>query len=200
MADLLADLGPEAPTLCEGWTTADLAAHIVIRERRPDAAIGILWSRAAGHTDRVQTTYRERPWAELVDLVRSGPPRWSPTNLGRIDRAVNTIEFFVHHEDVRRAQPDWTIRTLDDALEDDLAASLGRAAKMLARRAPTGVVLEPDHGRHRIVAKDDDPSVLVRGPLGELTLWIHGRQDQARISYDGDPDSVDALRSTEFGI
>ncbi|WP_346995752.1 maleylpyruvate isomerase N-terminal domain-containing protein, partial [Dietzia sp. SLG310A2-38A2] len=27
--------GPEAPTLCAGWTTRDLAAHLVVREARP---------------------------------------------------------------------------------------------------------------------------------------------------------------------
>ena len=29
------ELGPDAPTLCEGWTTFDLAAHLVVRERNP---------------------------------------------------------------------------------------------------------------------------------------------------------------------
>ena len=34
---LLDKSGPDAPTLCEGWTTGDLAAHLVLREHRPAA-------------------------------------------------------------------------------------------------------------------------------------------------------------------
>ena len=39
LCDLLDETGPEAPTLCEGWRTLDLAAHLVLREHRPDAAL-----------------------------------------------------------------------------------------------------------------------------------------------------------------
>lgn len=35
------EVGPQAPTLCEGWNTTDLAAHLVVRERRLDATAGI---------------------------------------------------------------------------------------------------------------------------------------------------------------
>src|SRR5262249_33102419 len=50
---LLGETGPGAPTLCEGWRTGDLAAHLVMRERRPDAAAGLLGGPLAGHTRRV---------------------------------------------------------------------------------------------------------------------------------------------------
>jgi hypothetical protein len=33
LCDLFDELGPSAPTLLEGWTAHDLAAHIVLRER-----------------------------------------------------------------------------------------------------------------------------------------------------------------------
>ena len=55
LCDLLVDLGPDEPTLCEGWTTADLAAHLVVRERRPDSGPGIVWPPLAGYTDSVRT-------------------------------------------------------------------------------------------------------------------------------------------------
>src|SRR5215203_6407415 len=90
-------VGPDAPTLCEGWTTRDLAAHLVVRERRPDAAIGIVVPAFAGHGDAVRERYATRPYDELVGLVRDGPPRWNPTRLEALDRAANTIEYFVHH-------------------------------------------------------------------------------------------------------
>ena len=38
LADLFLEVGPEAPTLCAGWTTTDLAAHLWVREHRPEAA------------------------------------------------------------------------------------------------------------------------------------------------------------------
>ena len=50
LCELFAEVGPDAHTLCGEWTTRDLAAHLVVRERRPDAAIGIIVSKAAGYT------------------------------------------------------------------------------------------------------------------------------------------------------
>src|SRR5580698_4945530 len=110
LCDLLVDLGPDAPTLCEGWSTADLAAHLVVRERRPDSGPGIVWPPLAGYTDSVRTRQKDRKsWEELVAAVRSGPPLL----LRPFDRAMNTVEFFIHIEDVRRAQPTWGVRPLD---------------------------------------------------------------------------------------
>ncbi len=42
---------------------------------------------------------------ELIERVRNGPGLLSPTRLDAVDRAVNSVEFFVHHEDVRRGEP-----------------------------------------------------------------------------------------------
>ena len=75
---LLDKSGPDAPTLCEGWRTADLAAHLVLRERRPDAALGIIGGPLAGYTDRVRRGMVARnPFALLVETIRTGPPRLS---------------------------------------------------------------------------------------------------------------------------
>ena len=57
LADLLVELGPDAPTLCAGWDTRDLAAHLAVRERRPDATPGVAVPALAGWTERVQTGY-----------------------------------------------------------------------------------------------------------------------------------------------
>lgn len=199
-SDLLDEVGPDAPTLCEGWNTRDLAAHVVIRERRPDAAAGVVIKKLAGHTDKVQASTASAPWSELVDTVRSGPPRWSPTRLGAVDRVANTIEFFVHHEDVRRAQEPWEPRVLPDDLTDDLYSALKRGAKLLGRSSPTGLVLEPTDGHDPIVAKNGSPSVTVHGPVGELVLFLYGRQAHARVELDGEPASVEAVRAASFGI
>ncbi len=198
-ADDLAAAGPDAPTLCDGWTTRDLAAHVVIRERRPDAAAGILIGALSGYTDKVQSKTADGDWTDLVERVRSGPPAWSPMRLDKVDRAVNTIEFFVHTEDVRRASEEWTPRDLDPELADDLASALTRGAKMLTRSAPTGVTLAPD-GRDPVVAHAGEPMVTVSGPIGELVLFVYGRQDHARVELDGPDDAVTELRSAQFGI
>ena len=77
----------------------------MIRERRPDAAAGIVIKPLAGYARRVQDGYAARPWAELIGLVRSGPPRYWPTAIGAVDELINATEFLVHHEDVRRGAP-----------------------------------------------------------------------------------------------
>lgn len=198
-ADDLVAAGPDAPTLCDGWTARDLAAHVVIRERRPDAAAGIIIGALSDHTEKVQAKTANQDWDALVDQVRTGPPAWSPTRIEKIDRAVNTIEFFVHTEDVRRAAPGWAPRDLDEELVDDLAAALARGAKMLTKSAPTGVTLAPE-GRDAIVAHDGDPMVTVSGPIGELVLFVYGRRDHAQVEFVGPEDAVAELRLAEFGI
>ena len=113
LAQALTEAGPEAPTLCEGWTTRDLAAHVVVRERRVDAAAGIMIKALAPRLARVQAEFAARPWPELLDMVAAGPPRRSLFGLAPIDEAANVVEFFVHCEDVRRAKPGWEPRLLD---------------------------------------------------------------------------------------
>ena len=118
---LLDDTGPDAPTLCEGWTTLDLAAHLVLREHRPDAGMGMLGGPLAGYTAHVQSRIAGRvPYARLVQTIRQGPPRFSLFALPGVDERANLAEYFVHHEDVRRAAPDWQPRKLPPELTEQL--------------------------------------------------------------------------------
>jgi uncharacterized protein (TIGR03085 family) len=197
LAELMDELGPDAPTLCEGWDVRDLAAHLVLRERRPDAAGGILIGKLASYTERVQTNIAAGDWIPLIEQVRSGPPFWSPARIDRVDRVVNTLEFFVHHEDVRRAQPDWMPRDISEDLADDLYDSLRRGARLLGRGSKAGVTLEPDGGRGRIIMNDDEPMVIVRGPVGELVLWIHGRKTHANVQLDGSDEAIEAVSGSD---
>jgi uncharacterized protein (TIGR03085 family) len=199
LCDLFDDVGPDAPTLCEGWDTKELAAHLVLRERRPDAAIGVIIRPLSGYTAKVQAGLAATPWSELVERLRSGPPLVSPTRVGAVDRLVNTVEFFVHHEDVRRAAPEWTPRDLDADLTRDLTSALQRMSRLLVRRAPVGVVFEPTGG-HPITARRGEPSVTVRGPIGELVLFAYGRGHHARVDLDGPPDAIASLRDARLGM
>jgi uncharacterized protein (TIGR03085 family) len=200
LCDLLAKLGPGQPTLCAGWQTGDLAAHLVLRERRPDAGAGVLGGPLAGYTRRVQGRLLARtPFARLVDMIRTGPPRLSMFALPGMDERANMVELFVHHEDIRRAQPAWEPRDINAELADELWRRL-RLARLLLRRAPVGVELVRADagnrpGRVRITARAKTPVVTVTGDPAELTLWTMGRTSAADVRLDGSDADVALLRS-----
>lgn len=199
LCDLFDQVGPDAPTLCGDWTTRDLAAHLVVRERRPDAAIGIVASALSTYGEKVRADQALAPYPDIVRTVRNGPPKWSPMRLGPVDALTNTVEYFVHHEDVRRGADPWEPRALPSTLEADLRSALGRMAKMMTRKAPCGIVLEPDGG-DRIVAKSGEPSVVLRGNVGELVLFLFGRQAHSHVEIDGPDEWAEAVRTASFGI
>ncbi|MGW1838860.1 TIGR03085 family metal-binding protein [Streptomyces sp. NPDC002067] len=199
LADLLESAGPDAPTLCEGWRTHDLAAHVVVRERRADAAGGLLLKPLAARLERVQAEFAAKPYDELLGLIRSGPPRMSPFALKQIDEASNTVEFYVHTEDVRRAQPDWAAREVDPVFADALWTRLEKMAKLLGRKSPVGLVLRRPDGR-TAVAHRGTPVVTVVGEPGELTLFAFGRQQAVDVELTGDPEAVAGARQAELGV
>jgi uncharacterized protein (TIGR03085 family) len=201
LCDLLTELGPDQPTLCAGWRTADLAAHLVLREHRPDAGAGVMGGPLAGYTRRVQDRLRAKtPFPRLIELIRTGPPRLSMFALPGMDERANLVEYFVHHEDVRRAQPDWEPREIGSGLADELWRRL-RLARILLRRAPVGIELVradsrggDGGGRVRITARARTPVVTVAGTPAELTLWTMGRSSAAQVRMDGSDASIAALR------
>ncbi|MFF3752149.1 TIGR03085 family metal-binding protein [Streptomyces sp. NPDC002018] len=199
LADLLEAAGPEAPTLCDGWLARDLAAHTVVRERRPDAAGGVLVPALRNRLERVQAEYAAKPYEELIQLIRTGPPRLSPYGIKQIDEAANAIEFYVHAEDVRRAQPDWTPRELDRVFADTLWSRVEKGGRMLGRRSPVGLVLRRPDGQ-TAVAHRGTPVVTVTGEPGELVLFVFGRQSVADVELEGDQDAVAKLREAKLGI
>lgn len=196
LADLLEAAGPDAPTLCDGWTTRDLAAHVVVRERRADAAGGILIKQLAGRLERVQAEFAAKPYEELIQLIRTGPPRFSPFNLKQVDEASNAVEFYVHAEDVRRAQPDWTPRELDPVFAEALWSRLERMARVVGRKAPVGLVLRRPDGQ-TAVAHRGAPVVTVTGEPAELLMFAFGRQEAAEVELEGDKDAVARLHETK---
>ena len=198
LAALLEETGPGAPTLCTGWQTGDLAAHLVLRERRPDAAAGVLGGPLAGHTARVQRRLSARmTYAQLVEAFRNGPPRLSPLALPGMDERANTVEYFVHYEDVRRARPGWEPRDVDPGLSEELWRHL-KMARFLLRRAPVGVELARDSGgedagHYRVTVKNATPVVTVIGSPAELTMWATGRTSAANVRFDGTDAAVTKL-------
>jgi uncharacterized protein (TIGR03085 family) len=201
LCDLFDELGPDAPTLCEGWTTADLAAHLVLRERDPLGAAGILIPPLASFTDRrMGSTLERHGFTRCVELVRTGPPL-GPMKIAPVRHAANLIEFFVHHEDVRRAdgrEP----RTDRPDLQAELWGFLKRMAPFMVRKARVRGVrlrLVADDGREIRTGSGPD-EVTITGTPGELVLELYGRRTAAQVAYDGPSSAVALVKGASFGI
>src|SRR6476469_5454563 len=191
----MSEIGPDAPTLCEGWTTRDLAAHLVVRERRLDAAPGIAIPFLAGYTDKVQReTAESTGWDELVDKISSGPPLLSPFKL--LDAVANMDEMFIHHEDVRRAQSGWEPRALDAATVTALRRPLAIMARLTMGKVPARVTLQTPDGATVAVVGRGLP-LTVTGEPGELTLFVAGR-DKAQLAFSDDK-AAEAVRAARRG-
>jgi uncharacterized protein (TIGR03085 family) len=186
--------------LCQGWTTTDLATHLVVRERKPVAALGLVlpgpFSAALART--MERTSAATSYDRLVALVRSGPPAL----LRPFDAAMNLSEYFIHHEDVRRGGGDTTPRPEADiaAVEEALWRSLGRGSRLLTRSlGSTGLDLVHRDGRVAH-ARQGDPTATLTGRPGEIALYLSGRETAAHVELGGPPDAVSALSDARFGI
>lgn len=199
LCDLALQVGEDQPTLCGEWTVKDLVVHLLVRERSP-AAAGIVVPVLARLTDAASRHTARTDFAVLVERLRHGPPRWSPYAVPQVDAMLNTLEYYVHHEDIRRARQEWSPRELSRRDEALLWKQVGVAGKGLVRNAPVGVVLERTDKQARAVLKEAPATVVVRGLPSELVLFVYGRTAQARVELDGPEDAVAALTSTDLGV
>lgn len=201
-------VGPDAPTLCEGWDTHDLATHLWIRETDPLGVTGMVAKPLSGLLERRMAEIRQR-WTfdELVERISKGPARLSVFAIPGVDEGANTTEFFVHHEDVRRAgETPQAARELGADIEEWMWRRLKLLARAWFRRAPVGVVLErlgsgPEHGEpDTIRALTGSPIVTLVGAPSELIFYAHGRGRMAAVTLVGEPDAVEALTGTDFRV
>ncbi len=184
LCDLMLEIGPLAPTRCEGWNVGDLAAHLWIREHRPTALPGMGVKRFAERTGRIQTeSLHLLGFQELVRQLRR--PGWV---MRPLDRIVNAVEFFVHHEDVLRANQ------RSQQLTEREQAELLRTVRVLAFRAQRAwggqLILRPTgHGviRHGSGSRP----IRLEGLPSELLLFLTGRQ--AEVTVTGEPKVVEEL-------
>jgi uncharacterized protein (TIGR03085 family) len=202
LCDLFEEVGPAAPTLCEGWDAYDLAVHLYVREADPAAGPGLMISALRDTTARRMQRAKERyGFAEVVRKVRNGPPRASLFAVPKVGAQLNTTEYFVHHEDVRRAQSSYDVRELPAEQQDGLWKAIRLAAKGMTRKAPCGVVLSRPDGTTAVAKRPNERgSVTVTGEPAELVLFCFGRQQVADVQLDGDPELVAELRNTSFGV
>jgi uncharacterized protein (TIGR03085 family) len=193
ICDLFLEYGADVPTLCEGWLAADLAAHLVVRERRPDSGPGLVWPRLADYTEKVRRAQRDRlPFETLVDTVRHGPPLL----LRPFDGVMNTVEFFIHVEDLRRARDGWQPRVLPPEMADALWARVGPGG--MAKKVPATIVITSP-GRDAKEA-GSGPRLILAGDPGELTMFGAGRQAKSLVKIDGDAALGAQLRAAKLGV
>ncbi|MGZ4437069.1 MAG: TIGR03085 family metal-binding protein [Nocardioidaceae bacterium] len=199
LCDTALQVGEDQPTLCEGWTVKDLVVHLLVREGGL-AAAGIVLKPLAGLTAAESRRLARRDFTVLVERLRGGPPRWSPYAVPRVDALLNTLEMFVHHEDVRRAQPTWTPRELTDREQRLLWKQVRVVAKRLTRKVEVGVTLERSDSGARTVVHEGTPMVSVRGLPSELALFVFGRVRASDVELFGDAAAVATLRGTDLGV
>ncbi len=199
LCDLFVSLGPDAPTLCAGWATADLAAHLVVREHDLRSGPGILLGGRFGeYTDKLMARAKDRGYERLVQTIRDGPPPF-PWRIAQLRKVLNLNEYAVHHEDVRRANG-LSPRTDRPDLQDAVWGLLRRGSGMLLRKVKgTGVeLLRPDGDVIR--ARKGTPAARITGEPLEILLHLFGRGDHAEVEITGDADAVANLTQSDLGL
>jgi uncharacterized protein (TIGR03085 family) len=196
LVETMRAVGPDAPTLCGDWTTRDLAAHLVVRERRLDATAGVAVPFLAGYTASVQRQVTDsNGWDVLLEKVASGPPLYSPFKL--LDPIANLGEMFIHHEDVRRAQSGWEPRRLDDTLAKALGRGLPLMARLSLGKAPARVTLQTPDGK-TVATVGHGQELIVTGEPQELLLFLSGR-DEVQLTFS-DAQAAQAVRTARRGL
>jgi uncharacterized protein (TIGR03085 family) len=213
LAETLRSVEPDSPTLCGDWTAAQLAAHLVLRERSILEIGGRLPVRALQRrAERAMDEFAARqPYARLVDAVDGGPSwrevvgpvpiawAWS---IPAVREQANLLEYLVHHEDVRRAAAGWQPRQLPAAVQNAVWKRLPGLTRLTMRSAPVGIALRsPAHGTARTPsARRHGVAVIVTGEPAELALFAFGRQSVAKVDYDGTAADVAAAQGARLGI
>lgn len=199
LCDLFLEVGPDLPTLCTGWSTFDLAAHLVVREHDPRSGLVILGGdRFAKLEEKVMGRAKAKGYETLVGRLRKGPPL-IPWRLPGLRTALNLNEWFVHHEDVRRADSR-PPRPAEPRLDAALWTNLSRISRVMVRGLKdTGLVVEAPGFGAKTLRKGDRTVTLVGTPQ-DLTLYLNGRRGAAQVEPDGDDAALAALADARMGI
>jgi uncharacterized protein (TIGR03085 family) len=201
LCDVFDELGPAAPTLLEGWTAHDLAAHLVLREHDLIAApCLVLPGPFARFAERRRVKLAaDHDFSSLLARIRSGPPPGF-FRLGWVRSFPNLNEYFVHQEDVRRANG-MEPRTLAPELDAALWRNVRRGGRYLARRLRgAGLEIEWAGTSEQRRIRRGEPTARLTGTPGELLLYLFGRQPAARVDVSGSADVIAAVQRTHFGM
>lgn len=198
LCDLALALGPDAPTLCEGWAADDLVAHLVVREHQPVASAGNVVGPLVGLTQRAMEKQKAKGFEVLVERYRTPAPFLRA--LPPVDELMNGFELLVHHEDLRRGGAEWEPRELAADDVDLLWRRLTRGIGFLGRRLPVPTVIRRDDTGATATAKKGSEPVTISGPVVELVLFLFGRRATRGLSFDGPEDRVATLQSADLGM
>jgi len=196
------EAGQDAPTLCDGWAVKDLVIHLLIRERDPIGATAIMVPQLDRFAQRSANRLAEQDFSALVERVRNGPPKWSPMAIPKVDQLLNSLEYFVHHEDIRRATPGWEPRELTDRERRILFKGAATAGKQFVKRVGVPVQIRWTDGereREAELSAGDDP-VVITGEPAELTMFLFGRDQHTGLKFEGPQERVDALQAGDLGV
>jgi uncharacterized protein (TIGR03085 family) len=202
LCDLLDELGADSPTLIEGWAARDLAAHLVLRERDliagPCLVLSGPFERIADQRRARLAERREFGW--LVARIRSGPPPGF-FRIGWVRSFPSLNEFFVHHEDLRRANGLATRDTLTPAFQAALWRNVRRGGRYLSRRLRgTGLEIVWAGTNQRVTIRNAEPTARLSGTPGELLLYFFGRKAAAHVEVLGSAQAVAMVQAAHFGM
>lgn len=178
LCQALAMVPAQAPTLCEGWSAHDLAVHLWILKHDPLGWPGVVHPRL----DAGRTAHWKRRWRypELVGRLRNdeGGIRAIPFD-AREDHRHALGEYFIHDEDVRRANQ-LPRQHYSTELQEALWLRAQRAGRQLHALGGRSILLQrPDGARAQI--SGGGQRVRVTGEPTELLLWVYGRHDVAEV-------------------
>ena len=198
LCDLALVLGEDAPTLSGDWTAKELFAHLHLREHSLLGAPGLLIPQLSGLTDREMARIGRQDFTVLVERVRGRG--FTPYVIPPVDKAVNTLEYFVHHEDLRRAQPGWTPRDLSPADESTLWSAIRLFGRGLVRPAAVPVrIRRTDTGAEATLRGGADPAVL-SGMPSEIVMFLYGRDQHRGLQFTGPDTHIERLRGAGLGL
>jgi uncharacterized protein (TIGR03085 family) len=198
LCDLALVLGEDAPTLSGDWTAKELLAHLHLREHSLIGAPGLLIPPLSGLTEHEMARIGRQDFTVLVERVRSRG--WTPYAIPPVDKAVNTLEYFVHHEDLRRAQPGWTPRDLSPADESALWSAIRLFGRGLVRPAGVPVrIRRTDTGAEATLRGGADPAVL-SGLPSEIVMFLYGRDQHRGLEFSGSDAHIGRLRGAGLGL
>ena len=112
---------------------------------------------------------------------------------------ANRIEFFIHHEDIRRATPGWEPRELSTKDQDALWLPLKTVGRVLLRKAGVPVALRRTDTGSRTLPRRGKGGVEVAGLPSELVLFCYGRE-QAEVELIGNEESIATLKAADKGL
>ncbi|MCL4449526.1 MAG: TIGR03085 family metal-binding protein [Actinobacteria bacterium] len=222
LCQTLQEVGPNGPTLCQGWNASDLAAHLLVREHNPLTLPGMAFDKAfggilAGYTSAAMRRAQLSGFDDMISRLRLGPPLLyrmkGPSAL------INLAENWIHHEDLLRADDTGTCAACDHKeqhreLDDTLWKVIGFYGYIASLRLK-GVSLrllgadgQSKHiGKSRVISHGGDKAgngesnvVTLEGAPGDIVLYLTGRQKAASISVDASPHAMEILNSAKLGL